>query len=134
MAAITNRYSGIFFANPGAVRMENLLLRWVADLVEYPKAAAGNLTSGGSIANLVGITIARDDKLSGSEEYHRAVIYLTEQTHHCVHKAIRIAGLGDAIIREVDLDDRRRMLRASLEELVQEDKDSGLKLRCNIGL
>jgi len=127
MAAITNRYSGIFFANPGAVRMENLLLRWVADLVEYPKTAAGNLTSGGSIANLVGITIARDDKLSGSADYHRAVIYLSEQTHHCVHKAIRIAGLGDAIIREVNLDDRRRILTASLEELVKEDKESGLK-------
>ena len=30
LADITNRYSGVFFANPGAVRMENMLVRWMA--------------------------------------------------------------------------------------------------------
>ncbi|MGH9337076.1 MAG: pyridoxal phosphate-dependent decarboxylase family protein, partial [Vicinamibacteria bacterium] len=56
LAAVTNRYAGIFFASPGAVRMENLLLEWMSELVGYPKASsAGNLTSGGSIANLIGV-------------------------------------------------------------------------------
>jgi hypothetical protein len=35
-AAVTNKYAGVFFAGPGAVRMENMLVRWVADLVGYP--------------------------------------------------------------------------------------------------
>src|SRR5437867_4091741 len=34
-AAITNRYAGIFFAGPGAVRMENMLLDWMAEIVGY---------------------------------------------------------------------------------------------------
>ncbi len=126
LAAITNRYSGIFFANPGAVRMENLLLRWVADLLDYPPNFGGNLTSGGSIANLVGITTARDQRLIDSRDYHKAVFYLSQQTHHCVHKAIRIAGLADAKIRAVDLDDRHRMISSSLERMITEDRDSGL--------
>ncbi|MEO7359799.1 MAG: hypothetical protein ABI120_05685, partial [Gemmatimonadaceae bacterium] len=38
-AAVTNKYAGIFFSAPGAVRMENMLLRWAADLVGYPQSA-----------------------------------------------------------------------------------------------
>ena len=37
LAAITNRYAGVFFASPGAVRMENLLIRWMADVIGYPE-------------------------------------------------------------------------------------------------
>ena len=55
LAAVTNRYSGLYFASPGAVRMERVLLRWIAGFLGYPASSAGDLTSGGSIANLVGI-------------------------------------------------------------------------------
>src|ERR1039458_9928453 len=60
LADITNRYAGIFFASPGAVRMKNMLIRWMADLVGYPSSASGNLASGGSIANLSAIVTARE--------------------------------------------------------------------------
>ena len=43
---ITNLYSGVFFANPGAVRLENQVISWLSSLVSYPKTACGNLTSG----------------------------------------------------------------------------------------
>ncbi|RMF27256.1 MAG: amino acid decarboxylase, partial [Bacteroidetes bacterium] len=59
LAAVTNRYAGIFFGNPGAVRMEHQLLRWMCRLVGYPQTALGNLASGGSIANLIAIVTAR---------------------------------------------------------------------------
>src|SRR3989304_3106896 len=62
LAAITNRFAGVFFASPGAVRMENMLLRWMAKILGYPKTAVGNLTSGGSVANLIAIVTARDAK------------------------------------------------------------------------
>src|SRR5579862_3646885 len=58
-ADITNRYAGIYFAGPGAVRMENSLIRWAAELIGYPSDCAGNLASGGSIANLSAIVCAR---------------------------------------------------------------------------
>src|SRR5262245_56413005 len=43
LAAVHNKYPAIFFNGPGPVRMENLLLRWVADLVGYPAEAGGNI-------------------------------------------------------------------------------------------
>ncbi|HKK46331.1 MAG TPA: hypothetical protein VJ964_12475, partial [Balneolaceae bacterium] len=48
LAAVTNRYTGVFFSSPGAVRIENMCIRWMCDLIGYPDGAAGNLTSGGS--------------------------------------------------------------------------------------
>jgi glutamate/tyrosine decarboxylase-like PLP-dependent enzyme len=35
-----------------------LLIQWIAEVMGYPKEAVGNLTSGGSIANLIGIVCA----------------------------------------------------------------------------
>jgi len=126
IAAITNRYAGVFFGGPGAVRMENMLIRWCADLVGYPQGAAGALLSGGSIANLSCIVTARDAKGIKSAIVPQSVIYLTEQVHHCVTKAIRIAGLGESQIRFVPIDDRFRMRPDALEEMVQADKAAGL--------
>ena len=97
LAAITNRYAGLFFANPGAVRIENELIRWMCELMGYPPGALGNLSSGGSIANLIAITTARDFRQIKATRVEKAVVYLTHQVHHCVQKALRIAGLGEAI-------------------------------------
>jgi aromatic-L-amino-acid decarboxylase len=127
LAAVTNRYAGIFFANPGAVQIENQLIRWMCELVGFPDTALGNLASGGSIANLIAITTARDAKGIRAKEIDRAVIYLTPQVHHCVQKALRIAGLGESIIRYIPLDDRFRMRADLLENQVTKDRKAGLR-------
>ena len=51
LAAVVNKYVGVYAAAPGAVRLERALLRWMADFIGYPASAAGDLTSGGSIVN-----------------------------------------------------------------------------------
>ncbi|RMG76644.1 MAG: aminotransferase class V-fold PLP-dependent enzyme [Bacteroidetes bacterium] len=127
LAAITNRYSGIFFGGPGAVRIENQLIRWMCSLIGYPETALGNLSSGGSVANLIAIVTARDFHQIKSKDVENAVIYLTEQVHHCVHKAIRIAGLGEAQIRAVPMDPHFRMDTQILKKLVEKDRAAGLK-------
>lgn len=127
LAAITNKYAGIFFTGPGPVRMENQLLRWVADLVGYPAEAAGNIASGGSIANLVAIATARDAHGLKGADLATAVVYLTEQAHHCLEKALRIAGLGEVVVRHVGLDDGWRMRADLLAQTIERDKAAGLR-------
>lgn len=127
LADIGNRYSGVFFAGPGAVRMENSMVRWLADLVGYPAQAAGTLLSGGSLANLTAIVAARDAMGIRSRDVERSAIYLTGQVHHCVHKAIRIAGLADAQIRTVRMDAHFRMDAHDLERKIKADKAAGIK-------
>ncbi|MFL5500870.1 MAG: pyridoxal phosphate-dependent decarboxylase family protein [Gemmatimonadaceae bacterium] len=127
LAAVSDKYAGVFFAGPGAVRMENMLIRWVADLAGYPATAAGNIASGGSIANLIAITTARDAHGLKSGDYARAVVYLSAQAHHSIQKALRIAGLADAQIRYVSLDERYRMRTDELEQAIRADRAAGLK-------
>lgn len=126
LAAVTNRYTGVFFSSPGAVRMENMCIRWMCDLVGYPEEAAGNLTSGGSIANLIGLVAARDDLGIKAEDFDRTVIYTTHQVHHCVLKAIKFAGLREATIRKIPMDNQYRMKPGVLKKQVEEDKREGL--------
>jgi glutamate/tyrosine decarboxylase-like PLP-dependent enzyme len=126
LGAVLNKYSGLYFASPGMVRMERMLLRWVADLVGYPASAAGDLTSGGSIASLVGIVTAREARTLKPKDFDRAVVYLGAQTHHAVDKALRIAGLGESVRRFIPLDDRHRMRPEALEEAVEADAKMGL--------
>ena len=127
LAAVSNKYAGVFYAGPGAVRMENMLLRWVADLVGYPAGAVGNITSGGSIASLVAIATARDARGLKGADYSRAVVYLTGQAHHCLEKAIRIAGLGEAPVRHIDVDGRFRMVPEALAKAIETDRAAGLE-------
>ncbi len=126
LAAITNRYAGVFYAGPGAVRMENMLLQWMAEIIGYPKDSVGNLTSGGSVANLIGVVTARDAHNLKARDYEKSVVYLTEQVHHSVDKSLRIAGLNDCIKRYIPLDDKYRMRADDLERAILDDKQSGL--------
>ena len=126
LGAVINKYSGLYFASPGMVRMERMLLRWVADFVGYPASAAGDLTSGGSIASLVGIVTAREARGLKAKDFEKAVVYLGAQTHHAVDKALRIAGLGESVRRFVPLDERYRMRPEALEEAIEADAKMGL--------
>jgi aromatic-L-amino-acid/L-tryptophan decarboxylase len=126
LGAVFNKYSGLSFASPGMVRMERMLLRWVADLVGYPATAAGDLTSGGSIASLVAIVTAREASGLRARDFEKAVVYLSEQTHHAIGKALRIAGLEELVKRFVPLDDRHRMRPEALEKAIEADAKMGL--------
>lgn len=126
LAAATNRYAGIFFGCPGGVRMENMLLRWMCNMVDYPATALGNLTSGGSIANMAAITTARDYRGIKAKDIERCVFYMTPQVHHCVQKSIRIIGMSESIIRYIPMDEKFRMRTDILSQKIKADKEAGL--------
>ncbi|MBI4947316.1 MAG: aminotransferase class V-fold PLP-dependent enzyme [Bacteroidetes bacterium] len=133
LAAVFNRYAGVFYAGFGAVRMENMLIQWMAEVFGYSSPSslkrakvAGNLTSGGSIANLMAVVTARDSKKISSALIPKSVIYFTKQVHHSIEKAIRIAGLKECVIRHVPMDERYKMNAGELEKLIYKDKKDGL--------
>ncbi len=127
LAAVSNRYAGVSFASPGAVAMENQMIQWLCSLVGYPSRAHGNLCSGGSIANLIALQVARDASGIDSGGVRRSVIYATEHVHHCVHKSLRTIGLSEAQFRMVPMNDRYQMNAAALHDLMTRDKGEGLR-------
>ena len=127
LADITNEYAGIHYASPGAVAIENELIEWMKSIFGFPKTAIGNLSSGGSIANLIALTAARDKYGVKSERVANSVIYVSDQVHHCIHKALRIIGLEDVIIRYIDLDENSRMIAEDFSNKLIVDRASGLQ-------
>ena len=126
LADVTNKYAGVFYASPGAVRIENALIEWTGKLIGYAKGFGGNITSGGSIANLIAITTARDAKKIKARDFERTVIYTTAQAHHCVDKAVIIAGLRECMMKDVAMDAQFRMDVHALEQQVIADREAGL--------
>ena len=123
---VTNEYAGIFYASPGAVTLENALIDWIKEVFSYPASAVGNLASGGSIANLIALTSARDAHGIKNEKIRKSVVYLSAQTHHCISKALRIIGLEDVLVRKIELDDRSRILPEKLDCAIRKDLQQGL--------
>lgn len=127
MVAVSNRYAGVFFASPGAVRLENALIRWTGKLIGYTGEFGGNLTSGGSIANLIAIAAARDAKQVKSRDVEKSVVYTCAQAHHSILKSLRVAGLGECVLRMIDMDDHYRIDVSKLREQIEIDLKAGLK-------
>jgi aromatic-L-amino-acid decarboxylase len=125
LATVINRYASVYFAAPGAVQMENMVLRWMADFVGFPAAASGDLTSGGSLANLIGVVTAREAAGLRARDYERAVVYLSEQTHHAVAKALRIARMKECVQRRIPLDAGFHMQPEPLAAATAENRWSG---------
>lgn len=124
---VTNEYAGMFYASPGAVTIENELINWMKGIFHYPKDSVGNLSSGGSVANLIALTSARDKHSIKGDRIEKSVVYLSPQVHHCIHKALRIIGLEDIVIRYLELDDLSRINSESLQKQIELDISNGLQ-------
>jgi glutamate/tyrosine decarboxylase-like PLP-dependent enzyme len=126
LGSVINPFVGNFFAAPGAVRLEHLLTRWMAEFMGYPQSCAGDLTSGGSISNLTAVVTAREARQLKPRDYEKAVVYVTSQTHHSVEKALRISGMSPCVQRQVALDAGYRMRPDALDESIRADQSAGL--------
>jgi glutamate/tyrosine decarboxylase-like PLP-dependent enzyme len=123
LAAASNKYSGFASASPGAVRIENACVAWLASVIGFPHEAAGTLTSGGSIANLTAVVAAREAR----DPEGGGAIYTTRFAHYCVDKALHIAGRGRSPKRLIATDASYRMSLEALEQALEEDRRNGVR-------
>ena len=124
VAAATNRYVGVFAAAPLLVQLETNVVRWFTRLAGLPETAGGFLSSGGSLANFSAIVAARRERLP--EDFLSGVLYVSDQTHHCVAKAAVLAGFPARNVREIASDGAFRLRLDLLERAVAEDRENGL--------
>lgn len=123
LAASSNKYAGFAPAAPGAVHLENVTTGWLARTIGFPETAAGTLTSGGSMANLTAVVAAREAR----DEEGGGAVYLARTAHHCIDKALRIAGRARAPRRIIPVDDRQRMRCDALAEALERDRADGVR-------
>jgi glutamate/tyrosine decarboxylase-like PLP-dependent enzyme len=123
LAAASNKYSGFAPAAPGAVRIENACTAWLANVIGYPPESAGTLTSGGSIANLTAIVAAREARDADGG----GAVYLTRFAHHCIDKALHIAGRSRSPRRVIATDGNYRLSVEALQQALEDDRRNGVR-------
>jgi aromatic-L-amino-acid decarboxylase len=123
IADAVNRYVGVFAAAPGLAQIESNVVRWFADLVGYPRAARGILTSGGSLATFSALVTARRDRLP--DDFLSGTLYASDQTHHALQKAALLAGFPPDSVREIPTDDAYRIRVPALAEAIAADRAAG---------
>lgn len=128
-ASILNQNMTAWRSSPAGVTIERTVVRWLAEAVGC-NGFFGTLTGGGSAANLMGLTMAREAKTPANERGLRAaaagVVYASEQVHMAVPKAIAMIGLGRENLRTVPCDASYRMVPSQLEQAMRRDEAKGL--------
>ena len=125
IADTLNRYVGVWLAAPALSQLEANVLTWFAEIVGYPASARGILTSGGSLANLSAIVVARRERLG--DDLRDGVIYASDQTHHSVAKAAMLAGFPERAIRVIGSDRLFRVRIDELQDAIDRDRRDGLR-------
>ena len=126
-----NASSGTF--NDASSRVEDQVIAWMRELFVLPEGASGIITSGSSIANLIGLAVARDSRIEMTDVPaaglsglpHRPIVYASNQVHSSIDKAMKLLGLGEGNLRKVSVDDRYRLDLNALRATIQDDRTRG---------
>ncbi|MGA8617172.1 MAG: pyridoxal-dependent decarboxylase [Candidatus Sulfotelmatobacter sp.] len=133
-----NQNVGAYSIGPSAVAMERTVVRWLTDLCGYDGNAGGNLTSGGMTANFIGLKVGRD-AVTGDRAQHEGIqdrwaVYMSEERHVSVDKAVDCVGLGRNALRPLPTDANFQVRLDVLEEAIAQDKKAGIRPMCIVGV
>ncbi|WP_324830167.1 aspartate aminotransferase family protein [Alloacidobacterium sp.] len=133
-----NQNIGAYSIGPAGVAMERQTISWLTGLVGYGQQAGGNLTSGGMMANFIGLKLARDwasgDRAQQDGIEGRWAVYTSEERHVSVDKAVDAVGLGRTALRALPADAEFRVRLDALEAAIAEDKKRSVRPMCIVGI
>jgi glutamate/tyrosine decarboxylase-like PLP-dependent enzyme len=134
--------------NQAPALVEHEVIRWLAELLGMPRESSGVLVTGGTMANTLGLAVARhagaqrlgldvrEEGLQGdvgAVPRGRMVFYGSTETHNWARKAAELLGLGNRSFRRVPVDAEYRIDVAALARMVVEDRAAGMLPFCVIG-
>jgi glutamate/tyrosine decarboxylase-like PLP-dependent enzyme len=135
LAQMTNQGVDVWHAGPLATFVEEEVVRWLCDLVGYGPASFGLLTSGGVMANFMGMTLARDihlGRLLGAGRAPRGAllegvrVYTSDQTHFSIARALDLLGFPPETLVVIPSDDAFRLRGEPVAAAVGRDRAAGL--------
>jgi aromatic-L-amino-acid decarboxylase len=123
IANAVNRYTGVWQAAPALVQLEANALDWLRDWMGFPPTARGLFTAGGSTATFNALLCARERHLG--TDIRRGVLYTSDQAHHSVLKAAKMAGIMPDRVRALPCDEHYRLPVAELMQRIAVDRRAG---------
>jgi aromatic-L-amino-acid/L-tryptophan decarboxylase len=133
-----NQNVGAYSIGPSAVAMERQVVRWLSNLCGYGDDAGGNLTSGGMTANFIGLKLGRDavsgDRAQQEGIREKCAVYVSEERHVSVDKAVDAIGLGRSALRALPTDAEFQVRLDALEDAIAKDKKNGIRPLILVGV
>jgi glutamate/tyrosine decarboxylase-like PLP-dependent enzyme len=135
LAQMTNQGVDVWHAGPLAAFVEEEVVRWLCDLVGYGRDAFGLLTSGGVMANFMGMTLARDihlGRLLGAGRAPRGAmlegvrVYTSDQTHFSIARALDELGFPSDTLVVIASDPAFHLRAEPVARAVARDRADGL--------
>jgi aromatic-L-amino-acid/L-tryptophan decarboxylase len=122
-----------------ATMVEEQVLRWLTELMGMPEGTSGLLTSGGSMANLLGLAVGRSARAGfnvreeGLDGGPMLRVYCSIETHSWLKKAVELMGMGQVCLCPVGVDAQYRMRMDELAAAVAADRAAGHRPVCVVG-
>lgn len=116
--------------------VDKQVVKWCKQMLNFPETSSGILLSGGSMANITGLTIARNFHAQSlrengiQKEEKQLVLYCSGETHSCITKAAEIIGLGTKSVRKIKTNEYFQMDIDCLLKELKLDLKNGLKPFC----
>ncbi len=135
LTQVANQGVDVWHAGPYAAFVEEDVVRWLCDLIGFGPDAFGLLTSGGVMANFMGMTLARDlqlGRLRGLDRPPRggalegARVYTSDQTHFSIARALDELGFPPETLVVLPADDDFHLRGAPVAAAVARDRADGL--------
>mgnify|MGYP002629751447 CR=1 FL=1 len=123
-----------------AMYVDRQVVNWCKELMNFPSEASGILVSGGSMANITALTVARNS--FGEEKIRQKglkaasgqlLIYCSVETHSCIQKAAEIIGLGTDAVRKIGVNERFELDVEQLRAQLENDLQAGFHPFCLVG-
>lgn len=133
LAAGLNPCLGGYRLGPGAAEIELHLTRWLAGRFGLPEGAGGMITTGGAMANFIGLKCARDDGMGvgvrdrGVAGHRTVALYASDEAHVVLRRATDMLGLGADAVRAIPVDAEQRMRPDALAEALARDVAGGVR-------
>ena len=120
--------------------VESQVISWCKEMLGFPESASGLLVSGGSMANLIGLAVARNSR-AGFDIRREGIVgapgpmrfYASSEVHSSVQKAIELLGLGNNALRLIPVRPDFTIDIQELKDAIRRDRSNGFLPLCVIG-
>jgi glutamate/tyrosine decarboxylase-like PLP-dependent enzyme len=128
LASGFNVFAGTWLEASGPTEIELVVLDWLREACGLAEAAGGLFVSGGSMANITALAVARHIKLD--DQIANATVYCSDQAHSCIERGLKVIGFQPGQLRKVPSDDRFRLNLLALRSEVEADRARGQRPFC----
>lgn len=139
LAGALNCNHGKWHLAAAGTEIERLVIRWISDFISYRPEAGGIMVSGGSMANLTCLMVARlkagnpESSTQGLFAGPKLTLYGSTETHSCVEKSMDMLGLGREQMRKIPVAEDLTIQIPVLEQAIRQDIEAGCRPFCIVG-